>query len=318
MIIAKMFGGLGNQMFEYAAAKSLAVKHGTVVKLDVSDYVAGGLRNFELNQFAIDASVASIWDIASISLSEGLWHFARYYSGRFNEKACNLLNKAGVNSNCFTRYYQYNPADELPPLVVGRVASQRFFHFDSDLLSAPDGIIIMGTWASYRYFDGIRDELLGEYRLKQFSPRVKKISIMLSEKNSISVHVRRSDKLTETVHPVVPLSFYENAMQYFRNKFSDCSFFIFSDDEEWCRSNIRGSDCFYVENKSESPPAEDLWMMSRCRHNIVPTSSFSWWAAWLNDNPHKEVVIAPPSYWITLPNFDVTTVSPPEWTVIEP
>lgn len=317
MIIVKLFGGLGNQMFEYAAAKSLALRHRTEVKLDISGYKIGMLRNFELGDFTVEASVATLKDIARVSLSEGILFSARNYLGRYSEKICKLLKKSGLQTHYYTRYYQYNPSMPPPSLMIGSVASQRFFHFDSEFHNCPDNIFIIGTWISYKYFESIRDILLAEFSLKMITPRLEELAELIDKTNSISIHVRRADKLAEAVHPVVPLNFYKKAIEYFRRQFSNCTFFIFSDDEKWVKSNICGNDCLYVTNEGR-PAAEDLWLMSRCRHNVVPVSTFSWWAAWLNTNPDKQIVIAPPSFWITQPNFDTTTVSPPGWVVMKP
>ena len=303
-------------MFQYAAAKSLALKHATIVKLDVSDYAHDPLRKFELGHFTIDASIARTKDVAQISFSEGVHFWVRHNNNFLSNNIRRLLKIINLKSSYVTRYYQYNPAEPPPQLLIGRTVSQRFFHFDEEFSNCPDNVLLIGTWISYKYSYNIRDILIKEFNLRRLSSRVERIYCIISNKNSIAVHVRRSDKLTESVYPVVPLSFYKNAMEYFRSQYSDCNFYIFSDDEKWAKTNIRGSDCFHVENEPDAPPAEDLWLMSRCQHNIVPASSFSWWAAWLNENSRKQIVITHPSYWIALPNFDTFDISPSDWIVM--
>jgi len=158
-------------------------------------------------------------------------------------------------------------------------------------------IILDGYWQSEKYFRHHRAQLLTAFGLQWFN-----------RPGKISVHVRRGDYLKlPHKHPPVTKAWYEMAMK----KFVGYRFIFFSDDINWCKQEFGSRmDVAFSEGRTEQ---EDLILMSECEHHICSASTFSWWGAWLNQNPKKRVVI--PRLWFTpgWKGFDTKDIVPPEW-----
>ena len=138
MIIARLFGGLGNQMFEYAAARRLALKHKTELKLDIHNYQTDPLRRYGLDCFNVEATIASPAEVLRLFPTEGLFQLAGKYVGRGESILRSLCNRTGLCQNHFARYYSYNPQEpDDSPLLQGRVVAQRHFHYDPDFIRMP-------------------------------------------------------------------------------------------------------------------------------------------------------------------------------------
>jgi len=158
-------------------------------------------------------------------------------------------------------------------------------------------VVLNGYWQTEKYFKEYRNEILYlfdiPYELK---------------KDYVSVHVRRGDYLLHwQKHPAVAKEWYEQAMAMFPNK----KFKFFSDDIKWCKENFSNrDDCEFSTNGTEW---DDLVEISRCEHQVNSSSTFSWWGAWLNQNPEK--IIVTPKLWFTpnWDNLDVSDIVPPEW-----
>lgn len=319
MIIAKLFAGLGNQMFEYAAAKSLALVHNTNVKLDTFSYLFDSHRVYGLDAFCVEAELATLKDLTQISVKHALWCYAQYGHRSLLRKICNkTLCALGIENNCQVRYYEYDSRQPLPPLLIGNVVSQRMFHFDPEFFQSPNNVITCGTWVSYKYFEHIRNIVKTEFTLKKPSERYKWLEDSISDNTSIAVHVRRTDKLIGSGYHQINLDFYNKAINYFRERLPDSRFFVFSDDITWAKKKLDSADIIHIESDGDVHPAEDMILMSRCQHNVVPASSYSWWAAWLNDNPGKQILTTPLKYWgwNGAPNWNLSSVVPSEWITI--
>ena len=117
---------------------------------------------------------------------------------------------------------------------------------------------------------------------------------------SVSLHVRRTDYIDKEhnhIHNICSETYYKNAIDEVRNKYPNAVFFIFTDDKEWCKKHFRGPNFFVVDlDEASKTDIAEMTLMSRCKHHIIANSSFSWWAAWLNDNPGKLVIA--PNKWI--------------------
>lgn len=124
------------------------------------------------------------------------------------------------------------------------------------------------------------------------------------EKNSVSLHIRRTDYLTSNgFHPVQPISYYERALDIIGEY---DNIFIFSDDMDWCKENLKFQNMTFVEGNDS---VTDLWLMSFCNHNVIANSSFSWWGAMMNNNKNKKVIT--PKNWFSY--IDVSNMHPVEW-----
>ena len=266
MIIVKIVGGLGNQMFCYAYAKSLSVK-GHNVKIDISGYKNYKLRKYQLNKYRIDLPVSS-----------------KKENERFikNTILSKLLKMIGID--CESKIREKNS------------------FFDKNLLNVNDNNYIVGYFQSEKYFKSFRKIVLKQYTIKfalsDYAKRMKKK--ILNSKKSISLHVRRGDYTNDKInkiHGICDLKYYENSIRYLDNKLKKPKYFIFSDDIKWCKNNFKLKNATFIENNNSRSSNEDLYLMSLCRYNIIANSSFSWWGAWLNKHQRK-IVIAPKSWLI--------------------
>lgn len=178
--------------------------------------------------------------------------------------------------------------------------SQRYneidFRFCPEVHTLPPGTDLYGYFQTEKYFDCIRDKILA---LFSFSQEIDKIALEVwqglrfdasSEKETISLHVRRGDYLLyPNHHPTCSLDYYQQAISRFNQ---DSLILVFSDDIGWCRQNFTGDRFYFIDTKSD---LVDLKLMTMCDHHIIANSSYSWWGAWLNPNQNKQVIA--PSNW---------------------
>ena len=189
------------------------------------------------------------------------------------------------------------------------------FHFDKNFYHLTDPVFLDGFFQSPRYFEDIATLIRQEFRIREDqSMGVSKKAAEMEELPSVGVHIRRGDFLnpkTAAYHGVLDASYYANAVGLMQEKIPGSFFYIFSDDIDWVKDNLSlpaGTE--FVSSFTKSP-IEDFFLMTKCRHNIIANSSFSWWPAWLNNNPAK-IVIAP-KRWFADPNIDTSDLIPSEW-----
>ncbi|MBL4708757.1 MAG: alpha-1,2-fucosyltransferase [Flavobacteriales bacterium] len=271
MIISRISGGLGNQMFQYAIAKSMAKKNNDISKLDVFFYPKQTLRKHELNKFNIEEDIASKKECNNLRASEGF--------------IFKVKNKLGLNISRPKFYtYEYNITS-----------------FDKEVFDKNGDIYLDGFWQNENYFKSIREEIINDFTPKdRISDEVNRYLQDIKSVNSVSLHIRRgdylADKHTNSVHGVSGLDYYKNATEYISTKIENPIFYIFSDDITWCKENFT-----FLQNKifidDTKSAIDDLELMKKCKHNIIANSTFSWWGAWLNQND-KKIVIAPKVWFI--------------------
>jgi hypothetical protein len=268
MIITKLAGGLGNQMFQYAAARTISQHNSDRVLLDISFFETQKLRDFDLAHMNISSEIATECQIADLAGKT-----------RVLDK---ILRKIGLSQRPLS-YYR-----EMDRTV-----------FDTQIYRYQDNIYLDGYWQNVDYFESIRDVLISEFTLKNgLCDIASQVAKEIIERNGVSVHVRRGDYLTKknrNIHGLCTIDYYTAAAEYLREKVGSCPYFIFTDDANWCEENLGflGDDVSIVKGCSA---AEDLILMSLCSHNIIANSSFSWWAAWLNEN--KEKIVIAPKEWV--------------------
>lgn len=282
MIIVKIVGGLGNQMFQYAYALSLKFK-GYEVKLDRTLYDHCNFRQFQLDSYNISLPCATTEEISNYGVSSVVSKVAR---------------KLGL------------------PTKVIREESLRF---QDELTKPKRGRYIEGYFQNEKYFSAIRPALLKEYSsLEKRSQYLEEIKGRIEQAtNSSSVHVRRGDyvdnKHISEVHGACTLEYYTRAMSTLTEKLKTPTFFIFSDDIEWVKTYIQGENIVYIDSAESRHPQEDIYLMSLCQHNIIANSSFSWWGAWLNLNEAKTVV-APRRWFLDeKQNSEAEFITPSDW-----
>jgi hypothetical protein len=317
MIIASLMGGLGNQLFQYSAGRALAHRHGTQLKLDIDALERYSLRTYCLNNFNINAEKATIRNILSIDTTEGLLRILKLLSPKAHLLIYTAAQKIG-RYRFNIRYYSYKLGAPKPPLMVKRVASQRVFHFDEEYNNLPDNIILVGTWISYKYFEHIRPILLNELSVVHaLRGKNYEMARQIEGTDSVSVHVRRTDKVNNPEYFATDLKYVERAMDFFYEKHEHPVFYIFSDDIAWCKANMSKKDVVFIDWNDSGHAYEDLRLMSLCKNNIIAESSFSWWGAYLNTNQSKIVITPPAARWVCRSNSLCKDILPPEWKVFE-
>lgn len=288
MIIVEIKGGLGNQLFQYAAAKAVARNYSSKLGMDKS--------SFEVNSYT-----------------------------KRNLSILNLNLKTNLKTRNYLKKIKYlRKLPFLSKITINEImeTKQNELKYDPLYYNASKINILSGYFQSYKYFENIREILLEEFQPLQKSALVNGYSDLIkSKQSSISLHVRRGDYVK--LGWDLSVNYYLNAlsemiklMNFNNNKIS---LFIFSDDINWCQDNLIKNDFKEVNitliNDKELKDYEELYLMSLCENNIISNSTFSWWGAWLNRNDEK-IVIAPDK-WIEEKTTTEFNIIPDEWIVIK-
>lgn len=289
MIVVKLMGGLGNQMFQYAAGRSLSIKRGTKLFMDLSwfDNVANvdTPRVYELDCFRVNQNFID--------------------SNRYT-----LIDK--YEPNVKTRVYKITKGLRRPYITQ---LVENGHQFNKSFNESNDNTYLNGFWQSEKYFDTIRPVLLKDFEYKA-KPSAKNLTLIkeISGCYSVSLHVRRGDyasnKATNAFHGLTGINYYQAAIKKMAARIKQPVFYVFSDDPEWCKRNLKVNfPTVYVDHNENG--SDDLRLMRYCKHNIIANSSFSWWGAWLNPNTDKIVVA--PKKWFNDSSIDTSDVIPKEW-----
>lgn len=268
-------GGLGNQLFQYATAKRLALKHNVKLKLD-PNFEKDKLRDYKLQYFNIDEEVATNDEIQDLTIS-----FKKY-----NKLKHKIQRKLQL----------------LKPYYKKKIYKYKLWVNDLGILKASKNIYLDGYWGNELFFKEIRTELLDILEIKDdfINDDFLKLKDEIKNANSISVHIRRGDyaKNPKTLNffGLMPVEYYQKAINYFNERINKPVFYVFSNDIEYVKQNFNfNTKVVYIKNVYLQDYHE-LKLMSFCKHNIIANSTFSWWAAWLNENSEK-TVIAPKKWY---------------------
>lgn len=272
MIIIKLIGGLGNQMFQYALGRHLAYKFNTALKLDITGLVDRRprenftLRNYEFEVYNIQAQIATKNEIAAFISDQTLFNMT-----------IKIKKKVGLIKIKFETEQKFQPS----------------------VLTMGSNVYLAGYWQSEKYFNAIEIIIRNDLQPKEPLPSTsqKQLDLICNE-NSVSLHIRRGDYATnilaKQVLGTLSLDYYKKSTQFISQKVLNPYFFIFSDDLNWVKQNMNLNYPFEIIDGN--PDYADLYLMSMCKHNIIANSSFSWLGAWLNPNLNK-VVIAPKQWF---------------------
>lgn len=289
MIIVQIKGGLGNQMFRYALGRHLAILNNTSVALDINDYrknkyhnqpKKGRVRKFDLRCFQIP------------------FYF-------LDEKEVErILNPP------FSLFKKQQPA---------KVIEEQAFHYDSSVLRYYDHhLYLKGAWQSEKYFKESDCVIRKDFAFReQPSGKNKEYISRMNEEDSIAIHVRRADYVKDQVasekHGTCGVEYYQRAIAHMRECLPNPSIYVFSDDDQWVRENLNFDMPTHFVDHNTEPDAhyEDMRLMSHCKHQVIANSTFSWWGAWLNENPDK-IVIAP-QRWFRDTSIDDSDLIPESW-----
>ena len=290
MIIVGLKGGLGNQLFQYAAGRQLAHIHNTIVKLDTTAYYYGGPRQFELSHFNIQENIAVTAEIKKLT-----------------EVKQNRLQKL------------FYPLLHSHPKLSPNHIKYNKIPYKAAFFKLPDNIYLEGYWSSEKYFNDINDIIHLEFTFKKpLDETNQKFAEQITAVNSVSLHIRRGDYTEDSKaaqsHGLCSMQYYRDCIEYIIQKVNTPYFFIFSDRPDWVRNNLRLSHpAVYISHNAGSKDYEDMRLMSLCKHNIIANSTFSWWAAWLNSNPQK--IILAPKKWFADKKFNIDDIIPAGWII---
>lgn len=296
MIVIRLSGGLGNQLFQYAFGKNLSIKNRALLKFETSDY-QNDFRKYALDKFNIPESASRISTDADLSLIGIPQVFDKSLYGKIRRKL-------------------FRSVESLRPIYQRRFIIEPYFHFCADVLKITGNCYLSGVWQSEKYFKENGDIIKRELSLKKLPTiSTQNWTKQISECNSVSLHIRRGDYVhdqkTNKLHGTCGIEYYKEAMNLISQKIKDPVFFIFSDDPQWARENLKSSYPLFIVSNGEIPDYEELTIMSKCKHNIIANSSFSWWGAWLNENKNKLVIA--PQKWFNAKNINTDDLLPTSW-----
>lgn len=285
MIVVKINGGLGNQLFQYAAGRALAERHGSELVLDLGWFDNRPIGNtpwkYELHRYPIKARVTTPVE----------QFLCRFYQGRIVRRIPFLPRRW---RHFREKHFQYEPSFEM----------------------LPDQVYLDGYWQSSLYFEAIGNLIRQELQPLALPGEVNAdLMRAMANSNSVALHIRRGDYLSNSTavnyHGVCSLDYYRAAIDFMVDKLESPTFYIFSDDLEWAKANLNIQyPAYFVDNNSGENAFQDLRLISSCKNQIIANSSFSWWGAWLNPNPNK-IVIAPKKWFLV--NKDTSTLYPDGW-----
>ncbi|MEK7564205.1 MAG: alpha-1,2-fucosyltransferase [Patescibacteria group bacterium] len=278
MIIVRLKGGLGNQMFQYALGRVLSLRHNTALGLDTSFYKLDLIpkRRYDLDLFNITGKVLS--------------------------------------KNNIPFLYRISQKFRLVDKFIPNKGKEKFFHFDPNIFSLGSSLYLDGYWQSPKYFEGFEDAIREEFTFKNPLPlKINNLATDIENINSLCIHVRRGDYVGNANHDVFSMEYYKKGVDYINQQTKIDKIFVFSDDIEWCKNNlIFEMPVFFVGNEYAGLKDEGhMYLMSRCKNFIIANSSFSWWAAWLSVSKNKTVVC--PKNWFKDASINTDDLIPKEW-----
>ena len=282
-VVMEYAGGMGNQLFQFALAKLLEYR-GCAVMTDITHYSYINMRRFELDRIFRNC-------------------YFKYASNEMREYFV-MKDRVSKMENLGKRYVYIEPD---------------VYHCEQYSVSEEWGRIkrgiVQGYFQTYLFADEIRDILLECLEFPKTND--KRLHLLAEEMrgcNSVSIHIRRGDYLTESERRkegICDMEYYSNAIQMIMESVKDAHFYFFSDDVSWCMENIRIGGAVYLNSKLFEHHEDwyDMYLMSQCKHNIIANSSFSWWGAWFNQNQDK-IVIAPRKW----DNYcEMLNICPSDW-----
>ncbi|MBX4192521.1 alpha-1,2-fucosyltransferase [Candidatus Parcubacteria bacterium] len=289
MIIAKIQGGLGNQMFQYAFGKMLARRNNTELKLDITMFPPYKLHRYSLDKLNISASIATDEEIAPLVKK-------RVRKGRRN--------------------FLYNFFFADPTKYV----LEPSYYFTPHMFELTAPCEVDGYWLSEKYFLEIEDDIRKEFTItglkNEYTTQME--GKIRATTHPIMLHVRRMDFVHDQAmnknHGVISPDYYEEAMRIMSEKVPQGSYFVFSDDPEWARQHIHPQGPTEYIGQGAEWNYLDLYLMSLCEHFILANSTYGWWGAWLSKSYRHNTTIIPKFITVSMDTHDLTH---PSWIVLD-
>jgi glycosyl transferase family 11 len=296
MVVVQLIGGIGNQMFQYACGRHLALLNNSELLLDLSflqnrvsfrkDFV---FRDYDLDIFNIQGRIATESDIP---LYPQNWK---------------------INSILHRLYHLFLVRRKGFKYILERsLNSYKQILYNRKVLEKRGNIYLAGYWASPKYFEVIRDIIKADFSFrKKISNNCLDILQQIGSTNSVCINVRRKEFLTIKAMGFHGMDYIQKAVKKIEEQVTDPAFFVFSDDLEWCRANIAlNHRTFFVGEEFYGEKFRDYFeLMMSCKHFILPNSSFAWWAAWLSADKDK-IVVTPKDYFA---GYNTRDLIPDSW-----
>ena len=284
MLVIFLQGGIGNQLFQYALYTKLK-KLGKRVRLDYSS-IEDQMNNINRQ---------TIFDVFELD---------RHYNlaavrGIFGKIQRRIVNRVFLK-------------------MAGVYAEKEEGKFDPDILRLKKGYL-HGYWQTSKYFADCEEELKECLKFKKplTAANEEILARIKNAKCPVSLHVRLGDYTAEQFRGIFgnicTREYYQKAIAHIRDKYPDATFFVFSNEPDKVTEVIDIPNAVIVDVNDESTASFDMYLMSQCKHNILANSSFSWWAAWMNQNPQKEIVA--PKKWFN--GIAMPDICPDHWVRIE-
>ena len=289
MVVVRIIGGLGNQMFQYAAGRRLADVLGTELRFDTLGLERRGARAYGLDDFRVRATAASPADIRQ----------TKFRGRTLAQKIRDRLRNGPARGGPF------------------HVREKAVFRFDPAILALPDNVYLEGSWQNPRYFEDVGASIRRDFSFEMSAGhRDAMMAEQIEDSTSVSVHVRRgdyiTDPLTNSFHGTCSSEYYAQAVQWIGERAPDAHFFLFSDDPEWTAAHMQlGARQTVVKDSDGTRASADMHLMSRCKHHIIANSTFSWWGAWLCSHENKLVVA--PREWLRDTSVSTDDLLPARW-----
>jgi hypothetical protein len=301
LLIISILGGLGNQMFQYVFYKYLLL-NGYNAYVHTQTHITYKLHYFNLSDinFAKKEDIEKLFGKSYLPFkyvikNENIINIALICCKKIFRKVCNKLKIKLTRKNYWEEWNQKK-------------------EFCKTGLNHNTKMYMVGFYQEYSYLKNMRKQLLNDFKFVQKVPvSVKAIIDNINNEQSVSVHVRRGDYVGTKAFDICSINYYKNAIKYIASVKNDLKYYIFSDDIDWVKENFDFIEiCQLVDNSAyENSDYWDLLLMSKCKYNIIANSTFSWWGAWLNQNPEKIVVV--PEKWNGNDYVLTDEICPPEW-----
>lgn len=300
-IFVELTGGLGNQMFQYAAARNIQIKTGRNVTYLTNWYKTDKLRDVSINHFSICDSWVE--DCEFVFWKNNKFKRVIFDFLNFFEKIINKFFAKKIDENN-TPFFYLAKNRIFARMGIYNHIGQSYYQIKK--FNEKGNLYITGLWHHPMYFEEIRGNLLEEFRLKD-DIELPSVIEQIKYSESVCLHIRRGDYLNYSFYMTCDIAYYKRCIQMMRELHPNCEFFVFSDDISWVKENLNEDVTFIEGNNADYV---DMELMRNCKHFIISNSTFSWWAAYLGHTPDKTVMTPDRWYndgrnkeWLNLPNW---------------
>jgi hypothetical protein len=281
--MVRLMGGMGNQLFQYAAGRRLASRHHADLVLDLGWFAHEGKdvvapRSFQLGGFEIPAALTELDPRVLVD-----WEQKR--RRLFSRRRLEVIRQRDLD-----------------------------VMLDERVLHAPDDVLLLGYWQSEKYFFEVADLVRRDLRFHaEPDGSYADLDEIAGKASGVAVHVRRGDYVTDpgtsAFHGVLGRDYYRRALKLVEERVDQPKFLAFSDEPDWVEREFASE--FPLSVVAGGDAHQELRLMSRCKHHVIANSSFSWWGAWLGEG--KGSVVVAPSRWFADPAIDTSSIVPERW-----